>query len=78
MALCVLSAQWKINGLGDSRDGDGFIDGILAIVVDHGLRSESKDEAEMVSRRVSEMGITFYIDVDLNEVRNDMLVAKDD
>ena len=56
MALCVLTANWKINGLDVSRDSDGFIDGILAIVVDHSLRAESKEEADMVSHRVSRIG----------------------
>ncbi|KAK9697717.1 hypothetical protein RND81_08G055900 [Saponaria officinalis] len=35
----------------------GFINGLLAIIVDHGLRSESKEESETVSHWVSEMGI---------------------
>lgn len=57
MALCFLTATWKTErprGVGQSG---GFIDGLLAIVVDHGLRAESKEEAHIVSRRVSEMGI---------------------
>ncbi|GKF36149.1 tRNA(Ile)-lysidine synthase, partial [Tanacetum coccineum] len=36
---------------------DDVVDGLLAIIVDHGLRAESKDEAEMVQRRVLNMGI---------------------
>ncbi|XP_061366426.1 uncharacterized protein LOC133309648 [Gastrolobium bilobum] len=59
MALCVLTAGWKIGGGVNavSTESGGFIDGLLAIIVDHGLRSESKEEANIVSHRVSEMGI---------------------
>jgi tRNA(Ile)-lysidine synthase len=56
MALCVLTASWKTNGLNRAGESSGFIDGILAIIVDHGLRAESKDEANIVSNRVSQMG----------------------
>ncbi|KAE9612561.1 putative tRNA(Ile)-lysidine synthetase [Lupinus albus] len=58
MALCVLTAGWKSAGVNDvsSKSGD-FIDGLLAIIVDHGLRAESKEEANIVSHRVSQMGI---------------------
>lgn len=52
MALCVLAANWKTFGRNES---DG-IDGLLAIIVDHGLRVESGEEAILVSQRVSEMG----------------------
>ncbi|KAK8550263.1 hypothetical protein V6N13_118781 [Hibiscus sabdariffa] len=57
MALCVLAANWKAEvqyGIGNSGK---YIDGLLAIIVDHGLRPESKDEATLVGNRVSEMGI---------------------
>ncbi|GLT69577.1 hypothetical protein SLA2020_417170 [Shorea laevis] len=57
MALCVLTASWKTNGLNAAGESSGFIDGILAIIVDHGLRAESKDEANIVSNWVSQMGI---------------------
>uniref|UniRef100_A0A1J3KA39 tRNA(Ile)-lysidine synthetase n=1 Tax=Noccaea caerulescens TaxID=107243 RepID=A0A1J3KA39_NOCCA len=57
MALCVLTAKWKTEGLSCVEKRDGFIDGLVAVVVDHGLRQESKDEAELVCSRVSEMGI---------------------
>ncbi|KAK7314467.1 hypothetical protein VNO77_32992 [Canavalia gladiata] len=58
MALCVLTAGWKTSGANAvSTESDGFIDGLLAIIVDHGLRAESKEEANIVSNRVSEMGI---------------------
>jgi hypothetical protein len=56
MALCVLTASLKTNGLNRAGESSGFIDGILAIIVDHGLRAESKDEANIVSNRVSQMG----------------------
>ncbi|XWS26849.1 hypothetical protein CRYUN_Cryun26dG0065700 [Craigia yunnanensis] len=57
MALCLLAANWKTEGLCGSGDSGKFIDGLLAIIVDHGLRPESKDEASLVGHLVSEMGI---------------------
>lgn len=57
MALCVLAADWKISGLDSAGKESGFIDGLLAIIVDHGLRAESREEANMVRERVAEMGI---------------------
>ncbi|KAG6723443.1 hypothetical protein I3842_03G207500 [Carya illinoinensis] len=57
MALCVLTADWKTNALNAAEDSSGFIDGLLAIIVDHGLRAESKEEANFVCNRVSQMGI---------------------
>ncbi|CAH2052685.1 unnamed protein product [Thlaspi arvense] len=57
MALCVLTAKWKAEGLSSVNKTDGFIDGLVAVIVDHGLRQESKYEAELVCSRVSEMGI---------------------
>ncbi|XP_058763257.1 uncharacterized protein LOC131636662 isoform X1 [Vicia villosa] len=58
IALCVLTAGWKTAGVNSvGTDHSGFIDGLLAIIVDHGLRVESKDEANVVRKRVSEMGI---------------------
>ncbi|KAF5945740.1 hypothetical protein HYC85_015968 [Camellia sinensis] len=58
MALCVLAASWKTNGTNATEgQSSSFIDGLLAIIVDHGLRSESKDEANTVSHRVLDMGI---------------------
>ncbi|XP_076911600.1 uncharacterized protein LOC143569618 isoform X1 [Bidens hawaiensis] len=58
MALCLLAANWKTNGLNAaSRVNNDFVDGLLAIIVDHGLRAESKNEAEMVQNRVLKMGI---------------------
>ncbi|XP_059638126.1 uncharacterized protein LOC132280040 [Cornus florida] len=58
IALCVLAAGWKTNCL-NAPGGENsiFIDGLLAIIVDHGLRAESKDEANEVSTRVLNMGI---------------------
>ncbi|KAI7754108.1 hypothetical protein M8C21_014731 [Ambrosia artemisiifolia] len=58
MALCLLAANWKTSGLNAaSGANNGFVDGLLAITVDHGLRAESKSEAEMVQNRVLKMGI---------------------
>ncbi|KAG5577958.1 hypothetical protein H5410_058092 [Solanum commersonii] len=57
MALCVLTAAWKTNNLGNAAQKNEFVDGLLAVVVDHGLRAESKDEAHLVHRRVTSMGI---------------------
>ncbi|TXG61393.1 hypothetical protein EZV62_012756 [Acer yangbiense] len=62
MALCVLTADWKTGDQNAAGDGDEFIDGLLAIIVDHGLREESREEAKMVSSRVSDMGIRCEID----------------
>ncbi|XP_024979228.1 uncharacterized protein LOC112516426 isoform X2 [Cynara cardunculus var. scolymus] len=51
-------ADWKSCGLNVASNGNNdMVDGLLAIIVDHGLRSESKDEAEMVQRRVLDIGI---------------------
>ncbi|RDX69264.1 tilS, partial [Mucuna pruriens] len=58
MALCVLTAGWKTAAANAvTTENGGFIDGLLAIIVDHGLRAESKEEANVVSHRVSKMGI---------------------
>lgn len=57
MALCVLTAGWKTGGFNQNGEAGEFIDGLLAITVDHGLREESKEEANIVSHRVSDMGI---------------------
>lgn len=60
MALCFLTAGWKTDGANANAVGksdDGFINGILGVIVDHGLREESNEEAHIVSSRVTEMGI---------------------
>ncbi|OVA20346.1 tRNA(Ile)-lysidine/2-thiocytidine synthase [Macleaya cordata] len=57
VALCFLTAGWKKDALIGIDETNGCIDGLLAIVVDHGLRKESKDEANLVRDRVSKMGI---------------------
>ncbi|CAI0543311.1 unnamed protein product [Linum tenue] len=57
MALCLLTAAWKTDGPYAASQSDGYVDGLLAIIVDHRLRAESKEEAHIVSRRVSKMGI---------------------
>ncbi|KAL1832616.1 hypothetical protein ACET3Z_002267 [Daucus carota] len=59
MALCVLAAHWKKQGL--SSGSPDLIDGILGIIVDHGLRSESDTEAKLVQRRLVKMGISCEI-----------------
>ncbi|MQL91738.1 hypothetical protein Taro_024343, partial [Colocasia esculenta] len=48
MALCVLTAGWKSSGLMGKSEGSGFVDGLLGIVVDHRLRPESTDEANLI------------------------------
>ncbi|KAI3929099.1 hypothetical protein MKW92_051878, partial [Papaver armeniacum] len=55
VALCVLTSQWKKDALIGIDEKDGFVDGLLSIVVDHGLRKESKDEANVVHDRVSKL-----------------------
>lgn len=60
MALCVLTAGWKMDGLGTSCKSSTFLDGLLAIVVDHGLRAESRVEAQVVYNRVTQLGTTSY------------------
>ncbi|XP_071742320.1 uncharacterized protein [Rutidosis leptorrhynchoides] len=58
MALCLLAAEWKTSALNAGSIGENdVVDGLLAIIVDHGLRAESKDEAEMVQHRILNMGI---------------------
>lgn len=62
MALCVLAADWKKQGLTCSnKDSKDLIDGMLAIIVDHGLRPESQTEAKLVQRRLVNMGISCEI-----------------
>lgn len=58
MALCVLAAHWKSenHNPATTTGRSKFIDGILAIVVDHGLRKESTEEANLVCRRIVDMG----------------------
>lgn len=57
-ALCILASLWKRDDKNiASRSSTEFVDGLLAIVVDHGLRPESKDEAKLVHDRVTNMGM---------------------
>nr|XP_045085763.1 uncharacterized protein LOC109744263 isoform X3 [Aegilops tauschii subsp. strangulata] len=57
-ALCVLTAAWKKAAEGRSgRKSEGFVEGLLGVVVDHGLRLESADEAQLVRDRVHGMGV---------------------
>ncbi|CAL5022729.1 unnamed protein product [Urochloa decumbens] len=63
MALCVLATAWKkAAGRKAAADEEGFVssafvDGLLGVVVDHGLRPESTDEARLVRDRVRGMGV---------------------
>ncbi|KAH7658332.1 tRNA(Ile)-lysidine synthase protein [Dioscorea alata] len=57
MALCVMTAGWKLDGFIERDEGLKFIGGLLAIVVDHRLRAESAEEAILVREKVSKMGI---------------------
>ncbi|XP_062218803.1 uncharacterized protein LOC133918768 isoform X2 [Phragmites australis] len=65
MALCVLAAAWKKAAEGGSGRKSGeevsiasrFVDGLLGVVVDHGLRPESAEEAQLVRDRVRGMGV---------------------
>ncbi|XP_015625524.1 uncharacterized protein [Oryza sativa Japonica Group] len=67
MALCVLAAAWKKAGEGREQEDEGeggvsgFVDGLLGVVVDHGLRPESADEAQLVRDRVRGMGVVCEI-----------------
>lgn len=63
MALCVLAADWKTTGPDSAAKTDGFISGLSAIIVDHGLRIESGEEAKTVLQQVSNMGMfyQFYV-----------------
>ncbi|WVZ77072.1 hypothetical protein U9M48_024974 [Paspalum notatum var. saurae] len=62
MALCVLAAAWKKEagrkaGYEEGPVASAFVDGLLGVVVDHGLRPESADEARIVRDRVRGMGV---------------------
>ncbi|OQU84767.1 hypothetical protein SORBI_3004G119400 [Sorghum bicolor] len=62
MALCVLATAWKKAAARKAGDEEGpvasaFVDGLLGVVVDHGLRPESADEARLVRDRVRGMGV---------------------
>lgn len=65
IALCVLTLDWKSGNCDAANKGRSkAIDGLLAIVVDHGLRTESAEEADLVCHRVLDMGnsITSHAD----------------
>ncbi|KAL5709608.1 tRNA(Ile)-lysidine synthetase [Ranunculus cassubicifolius] len=61
VALCVLAAGWKSDAQIGKDESNGCIDGLLAIIVDHNLRVESKDEAETVRNRISSIGVNCHI-----------------
>ncbi|CAH1430145.1 unnamed protein product [Lactuca virosa] len=61
MALCLLAADWKTHGLNAAlRQNKDVIDGLLAIIVDHGLCPES-NEAETVQHRILNMNVRLPI-----------------
>ncbi|XP_042408235.1 tRNA(Ile)-lysidine synthase-like isoform X2 [Zingiber officinale] len=62
MALCVLTAGWKLSGFNGKTESSGFIEGLVAIIVDHRLRAESTEEAILVRDRVNKMGIMCQIE----------------
>ncbi|URE14740.1 PP-loop family [Musa troglodytarum] len=62
MALCVLTAGWKLDGSVAKNKSSGFIDGLLGIVVDHRLRAASTEEAILVRDRVNKMGVKCEIE----------------
>ncbi|KAL6888126.1 hypothetical protein ACP4OV_009152 [Aristida adscensionis] len=61
MALCALAAAWKKDRKPlppeDASLASPFVDGLLGVVVDHGLRPESAHEAHLVRDRVLAMGV---------------------
>ncbi|KAK3152693.1 hypothetical protein QOZ80_2BG0162240 [Eleusine coracana subsp. coracana] len=61
MALCVLAAAWKKEAERKFEEEASivsrFVDGLLGVVVDHGLRPESSEEAQLVCNRVRGMGV---------------------
>ncbi|KAH9300616.1 hypothetical protein KI387_012199, partial [Taxus chinensis] len=57
MALCILASQWKCTELGENAKTGDYVNGLEGFVVDHGLRSESSEEANCVQNWVSKLGI---------------------
>ncbi|XP_051131389.1 uncharacterized protein LOC127251649 isoform X2 [Andrographis paniculata] len=58
IALCILTAGWKFDYFdAETKGSSKSNDGLLAIVVDHRLRAESAEEANLVHNRITDMGI---------------------
>ncbi|KAL6006230.1 hypothetical protein ACLOJK_040276 [Asimina triloba] len=57
IALCILALGWKKDALVGMDETSSCINGIVGIVVDHKLRSESTEEANHVRNTVYRMGI---------------------
>ncbi|KAK3041676.1 hypothetical protein RJ639_001486 [Escallonia herrerae] len=76
MALCVLTADWKTGGFSAATKESGeFVEGLLAIVVDHGLRVESKDEANAVRHRVLNMEF-MHIVILLEQMQAELFILR--
>lgn len=52
----MLTGGWKSENFDGATKGSKSVEGLLAIVVDHGLRTESAEEANLVRRRILDMG----------------------
>ncbi|URE22002.1 PP-loop family [Musa troglodytarum] len=62
VALCVLTAGWKLDGSVAKNESSGFVDGLLGIVVDRRLRAEGTEQAILVRDRVNKMGVKCEIE----------------
>lgn len=57
MALCILASLWKCSELGTDAKISDHINGLVGLVVDHGLRAGSGIEANHVQTWISSLGI---------------------